>query len=262
MNELNQEMLEKLLKRVETLEHDNEKLKARAACMNVTMKYFHYHQCIRDDLILKECWAKHSPGIHSEHGASGVYEGYEHVAQFHKERPTPPGKLLFHSITTPVIEVAEDLKTAKGIYLLQGFESGVIKEGALPEMYESSEPAVDGKKVWAHWGFAKYGIDYIKEDGEWKIWHFHAYDVTRATFDKNWVTLSQLASKANAEAKAAGREDLTNRMMYFDDTHVEYLPKPDKPTTYHFDYDGMTTQMELFPPMPQPYERIEDSFEY
>ena len=205
MAEVNQEILDKILNRIEKLEHENEMLKARAECMNVTMKYFHYHQCIRDDLILKECWAKHSPGIHSEHGASGVYEGYEHVAQFHKDRPQAPGKLLFHSITTPVIEVAEDLKTAKGIFLLQGFESGVIKEGVLPEMFESKEPAVDGKKAWAHWAFAKYGIDYIREDGEWRIWHFHAYDLTRATFDKNWVSLSQLTAKGNE--KAAGQDE-------------------------------------------------------
>ena len=260
MSEVSKEVLDSMIDRLDALEHENGMLKARAACMNVTMKYFHYHQCIRDDLVLKECWAKHSPGIHSEHGASGVYEGYDHVAQFHPNRPHAPGKLLFHAISTPVIEVADDLKTAKGIFLLQGFESGVIKEGVLPKMFESVEPAVDGKKAWAHWAFAKYGIDYILEDGEWKIWHFHAYDVTRATFDKNWVSLSQEMAKANAEA--AGKDNAVNKIMYFDDEHIEFLPKADKPTTYHFAYDGMTTKMEQFPPMPEPYKTMEDTFEY
>lgn len=262
MAEITQEALDKIISRLDQLEHQNAMLKARAECMNVTMKYFHYHQCIRDDLVLKECWARKSPGIHSEHGASGVYEGYDHVAKFHVDRPKAPGKLLFHSITTPVIEVADDLKTAKGIYLLQGFESGVIKEGALAEMFVSKEPAVDGKKVWAHWAFAKYGIDYILEDGQWKIWHFHAYDLTRATFDKNWVSLSQQTAAENAKAAAEGNGEAPNKMMYFDDTHVEYLPKADKPTTYHFNYDGMNSQIELFPPMPHPYSTIAETFEY
>ncbi len=263
MENIKQETLDEIIEKIKKLEHDNAKLEARNACMNVTMKYFHYHQCIRDDLVLKECWAKTSPGIHSEHGASGVYEGYEHIAQFHEQRPAAPGKLLFHSITTPVIEVADDLKTAKGIFLLQGFESGVIREGALPEAFVCDEPAVDGKKVWAHWAFAKYGIDYILEDGEWKIWHFHAYDVTRATFDKNWVTLAQEMAKMNEEAsKADMGEEAPNKIMYFDDTHILYLPKADKPTTYHFNYDGMNSQVELFPPVPHPYKTFKDTFEY
>ncbi len=262
MDRETEEKLDALTKRLDVLEHENEKLKARAACMNVTMKYFHYHQCIRDDLILEECWAKHSPGIHSEHGASGVYEGYDHVAQFHQGRPAAPGKLIFHAISTPVIEVADDLQTAKGIFLLQGFESGVVKEGVLPDLYVSKEPAKDGKQIWAHWGFAKYGIDYIKEDGEWKIWHFHAYDVCRSTFDRDWVSLAQIASQMNAEAEESGSGEAPNKMMYFDDTHIEYLPKADKPTTYHFNYDGMTSQLELFPPMPKPYKTMEETFEY
>lgn len=260
MAEISQETLDQILARLEKVEHENAKLKARAECLNVTMKYFHYHQCIRDDLVLKECWAKHSPGIHSEHGASGVYEGYDHVAQFHKGRPIAPGKLLFHSITTPVIEVAEDLKTAKGVFLLQGFESGMTKEGVQPEWFVTKEPAVDGKKAWAHWGFAKYGIDYILEDGAWKIWHFHAYDFTRATFDTNWVTLSQKLAEENK--KHEGEEDAPNRIMYADDNHIEYLPKADKPSTYYWQYDGMNSQMELFPPMPQPYDTFSNTFEY
>lgn len=258
---IDEKTLENLVSRMEKLEHENGKLRAYNEVMNITMKYFHYHQNFRDDLVVEECIAKTSPGIHAEHGASGVYEGYESVAKWWNKRPNPPGKLIFHAISTPVIEVADDLKTAKGIFLLNGFESGVTKAGQMPESMVQPHKAPNGKDIWAHWGWAKYGIDYILEDGEWKIWHFHAYDFCRATFDKDWVTLAQETAQLNKSAQQTG-EGAPNKIMYATDDEVVYLPKADKPSTCYFEYDGLEAQQPMFPPMPKPYKTFDDTFEY
>lgn len=71
---------------------------------------------------------------------------------------------VMHSSTTPVIEVADDGKTAQGAW----YSPGV---GIMP-VYE------DGKiHLQSMFFYEKYGADFVKEDGKWKIWHLQmAYD--------------------------------------------------------------------------------------
>lgn len=69
------------------------------------------------------------------------------------------GTLKMHMVTTSHIQIAEDGKTAKGIFYSPGY---------------LTEIGTDGKAK-AAWDFKRYGVDFIKEDGKWKIWHFVAY---------------------------------------------------------------------------------------
>jgi hypothetical protein len=67
---------------------------------------------------------------------------------------------FMHTNLLPVIEIAGDGKTAKGIWYSIGL---------------SIQPSVgsDGRAtVGSHWAPEKYAVDFIKEDGKWKIWHF------------------------------------------------------------------------------------------
>lgn len=65
------------------------------------------------------------------------------------------GWTAFHTATTPMIYIAGDGKTAKGLWYCPGMET---------------TPAGDGDAD-ALWVFATMGIDFIKEDGEWRMWH-------------------------------------------------------------------------------------------
>ena len=60
---------------------------------------------------------------------------------------------------TPVIEVAGDGKTAKGIWYSIGI--GVRPNVNSDGTYTKS----------TSWMWEKYAVDFIKEDGKWKIWH-------------------------------------------------------------------------------------------
>jgi hypothetical protein len=64
-----------------------------------------------------------------------------------------------HTQETPVIEVAGDGKTAKGIW----YSIGLAVRGSVDENGNTS--------VGTGWMWEKYGVDFIKEDGGWKIWH-------------------------------------------------------------------------------------------
>lgn len=64
------------------------------------------------------------------------------------------GSLVIHMLTAPYIEVAADGKTAQGLWYSPGAVGGVHPDHS------------DGLMM-----YEKYGVDFMKEDGEWKIWH-------------------------------------------------------------------------------------------
>ena len=65
------------------------------------------------------------------------------------------GQLLLHVTTTAIIEVAEDGQTAKCFW----YSPGMI-----------AESGQSGNTIWE-----AYGVDFVKEDGEWKMWHLHMF---------------------------------------------------------------------------------------
>jgi hypothetical protein len=81
------------------------------------------------------------------------------------------GQIHNHSMMSPVIEVAADGKTAKGLW-------------------DSFGPNVNGLAEVGGWSWAKYAVDFIKVDGQWKIWHFQLYPVFNTPYD---VSITQSA---------------------------------------------------------------------
>ena len=65
------------------------------------------------------------------------------------------GQLLLHVTTTAIIEVAEDGKTAKAFW----YSPGMI-----------AESGSSGNTIWE-----AYGVDFVKENGKWKMWHLHMF---------------------------------------------------------------------------------------
>lgn len=81
------------------------------------------------------------------------------------------GDLVMMPVQTPYIEIASDGKTAKGVW----FSTGL-----------NLEVGADGKPVaYNFWG--KMGVDFIKEDGKWKIWHFAGYGDVMWRSEQSWV---------------------------------------------------------------------------
>jgi hypothetical protein len=69
------------------------------------------------------------------------------------------GEYVMHTQETPVIEVAGDGKTAKGIW----YSIGLAVRGSV---------GTDGKTtIGTGWMWEKYAADFAYENGEWKIWH-------------------------------------------------------------------------------------------
>lgn len=75
------------------------------------------------------------------------------------------GVSVFRTINTPVIYIAEDGKTAQGCFFIAGEETLGKPDGTAEAFHI----------------FGRVGVDYMNEDGEWKIWHWaEVYDFTPA----------------------------------------------------------------------------------
>lgn len=72
-------------------------------------------------------------------------------------------------VANPVIEVAEDGKTAKGLWYCWGSHAEVT--GAGPS---------------SNWTWGYYAADFIREDDKWKIWHLEITNDVDARCGTNW----------------------------------------------------------------------------
>ncbi|MGD9209481.1 MAG: nuclear transport factor 2 family protein [Desulfobacteraceae bacterium] len=159
----------------------------------------------------------------------GVYDGPEGIKRcydnYHTDCISGPGLMAVHALTTPVIEVAGDLKTAKAVFVSPGHITG--------DMFSAK------KEFKAHWAWMRYGLDFINEDGEWKIWHLHVYGQFMVPVGQSWVDLGD-----------------AHDMPPFP---PEYAP--DRPPTYSWAY-STKVKTELVPKPPLPYETFDEAKAY
>lgn len=201
-----------------SLEERVERIEAVHEIQNLVGRYSYLHTAgMQEETV--ELFAQKTPGVSAEIGGWGVYDGIEGIKRlypgFHNfAEGDRVGQMHMHTFTTPVIEVAYDLKTAKGIWISPGHETGAFVDG----------------KLEAYWAWCKYGCDFVKEE-EWKIWHLHVYGLFICPYDKSWVEF-------NADQG---------------DMEVPDNLKPDKPATYNWHYSP-TGKTELVPAPPEPYE--------
>jgi len=225
--------------RIEKLEKIVEKHEAAIECARLIGRWCYLNnQHIKNKKgSMLELFAMKTPDVRVILGQEGGWQGPEKVAKLYGRREPPIaegapggrpggsriGHLFLHPLASPYIEVAGDLKTAKGVWLSIGIETGSDKNGNLTPC----------------WGWGAYGVDFIKEEGQWKIWHFHIYRIFRAPYDKSWTAYVP---------EGPG-------MPMFADNPPNLPPKDDSPYSADKEY--------VFKPdMPEPYETFDESTAY
>ena len=181
-------------------------------------------------------WAKKAPGgVKINLGEQGYWEGPDALQKVgllpkgpedYEKRVIPPGMMAFHIPVCPVIQVAGDGKTAKGVW----FGLGLL---AMKDR-KTEEPT-------GAWEWDKYGIDFIKEDGKWKVWHQHIYRVLHG-----WKVDDKWTAQFTRE-----EPDLSERNMA-PPTGPAYDDNPYTPDTVQ----------QFIPKLPEPYETWDDSMAY
>lgn len=227
----------------------------RGKVENLFSRYMYLHNAYRDPEIVSLWVKKGTPGVRAQYSNKGVYTDWDNIMSYHAQRPSPKGKLLLHYTTTPLIEIAEDGQTAKGLWIMSGLESGLTDPEAAKNapdfMYEKE--MVDGKKVWMHTVFVKYGLDFLKQDGEWKIWHFRVFEVARSPHGLGWIPFAAKSQNMS----------FNDDLMYFgEDGKPVFMPKVDGPPVQRNNPYRTDTHQTLDARPPEPYRTFEETFEY
>lgn len=221
-----------LKKEVEELKFQLERTRAYNECMNTIDKYTYYFTsgCMqeifelfadRDDSSVEMAW--------------GTYVGTEGVKAcylgFHTDGEAVryiPGLLTIHTMVTPVIEVAGDGKTARGVFFSPGIETMLLDDG----------------KPQCRWCWIKYGVDFIQENGKWYLWHLATFGTFMCDFYKSWGDESLSSGPA---------EDMEKLWRELPD---EWLP------TGPITHKDWTYKVDEFPPLdlvpPEPYQTFDD----
>lgn len=149
----------------------------------------------------------------------GVYEGPAGIERlysvYHAEVMTGPGVMVYHTTTTPVIEVAGDLETAKGVWISSGHMSG--------------GPFTPDNSAKAFWAWFKWGCDFINEGGVWKIWHLHCFGTFVCPFEKPWTETGDVHKEPELPDRYRPDRPPTHHWAYSPEGFVENVPAPPVP---------------------------------
>lgn len=126
------------------------------------------------------------------------------------------GTTAFHTVTTPMLYIAGDGMTARGLWYLAGQETIVKGDGTFTAYHTMGNMAAD----------------FVKENGVWKIWH--------------QVICNDFIVEAGTDFKTGSLEPLTE-----EDPFREDFGTPDIPMVVHNPRYNLSDN---YPPMPLPYD--------
>jgi hypothetical protein len=233
---------------------------------NTFSKHCYYHACARHVDELSDIWVKEDgPYAATATWTSnmGIIEGMAQISKFYGDNLTEHLKELLAStnriipeiknvpenlgvgfghemnfLTTPVIEIAGDGKTGKGIW----YSPGINLVGSVTE---------EGKtRIRGEWRMTKYGVDFAKEDSKWKIWHLRIYlDNTPPGWSYENGKAVYGALGAMDETKEGHPSSATSGIS------LKVNPEPYKAWT--------PKQAQIIEPrLPEPYYKFSETFSY
>ena len=139
------------------------------------------------------------------------------------------GHLDNRPVSTPVIAVAGDGKTAKGMWTSMG-------------CYTCFDPEFGPQ---SHWNWSVFAVDFIKENTGWKIWHMQNLTEIDTLCGRDW-TKPPRAVPSRPEFRILKEAA---------------IPGPNRPAALHTPWSVNRLKVNM-PCLPQPYQGFGDTFSY
>ena len=160
---------------------------------------------------------------------TGYYTGMDNIRSYYVEKRKQDigdgtGYMNAHPISTGLVELADDGKSAKGLWYSIGQETSPNGDGTAD----------------AIWITEKVGIDFLLEDAGWKIWHVIE------------------CSDCTCEAGTAYSDQPVYIDYETDPVAVEFAA----PTIPMITHDGTFNWWDNYPAPPEPYETWSDDISY
>ena len=209
-----------------------ERLQAAQACRNLMGRYAYYHTAFRhkDYMTL---WAERDDSYFKF--PFGYYVGIDAIRHCylveHGDRADPgmekkmQGIMTMHQLDTEVLEVAADGRTAKGVWISPGHETFL----RAPEGVEN--PTAEEKKADPMWAWSKYEVEFIRENGQWKLWHMVLYPLFKTSYYKAWTDSEEVTEKAINE-EAAKDKPAAPPFWQWSKTAIYPADEPEPPVPY------------------------------
>ena len=130
--------------------------------------------------IVEHSFAQKAEGIEIEFSDSGVYKGIDGVRRLFKNFEATkniPGFFTLHMTVNPYIIIANDGQSAKSTWL---------------------SPGATASRAGARWVWGPYYVDYVREDGYWRIRKTVFAPLFRNKYENSWVDESDHGSVKGA----------------------------------------------------------------
>lgn len=176
----------------------------------------------------------------------GIYDGPEGIRRLYTksfpahdaiERRTNEQHL--QPVYSLVVEVAEDEQTARALWMSTGIRMGKTAD-------ETTEDYLKWKHVKAYWSGETYAADFIFENGEWKFWHLHVYNIYLTDY---------YISYAKPES---GQETNAVRPPFLSYIKTTGDAAPDRPASSEWHYDKNAVFAAGQPSVPEAYKTFAD----
>lgn len=146
------------------------------------------------------------------------------------------GNTILHLLTTPIIEIAADGQSAKGLWYTPG---AILTTD-------------DGKTPQGLWIWERYGVDFVKEDGRWAFLNIQVNTDFMSPMGKplglQGADAAGMGSEGAAPAPGPGAEGID-------------IPGPDIPKRLYAEF-GATRVPMITPRMPERYRTLGETFQY
>ncbi len=223
----------------------------RREVQNIMGKYSQSY-CIKQEGSLPQFWSKRedvSLGVNNgyyigQEAVNGYYAAIEAetrlasrliAARFPKKAEGKTeeelfgiGQISYRPIDTAVIEVADDLRTAKGLWVVRGLVEKITTAGPV-----------------SFWDFSYWAVDFILEDGAWKIWHMLDLAEVNSRQGLNLTDTPEPLPEDPAFAEMAAAA----------------VPAPTKPCVLRETYRA-DRRFSPSPRVPEPYKTFTETFSY
>jgi hypothetical protein len=236
-----------------TTEQLTDRFESQRQIKNLMGKYANLVILNREQDIFEMFWSKEADDLYLGFN-DGCYKGRKAVDNYYKavyERNALVAKLLSERfpeklgslseeerygigpfkvkpMACPIIEIAADGKTAKGLWTCQGAYNEVEEAGPV-----------------AYWTWGYFAVDFVKEGEDWKIWHLLYVNDVDSLCGQSW---GKEQKKYPPLPEFAALADFTYP-EYTQKKQIRVLYTPERPLT-------------PAPQMPQEYETFAETFSY
>lgn len=202
-------VLQELLARMQYLEDMTALQKLQASYVHLL-----FTQRFED---IPSLYAQHHPDVSLEFSDSGLFRGHNSITRLYNafgQTRDIPGFFIMHMAVNPYIEIAADGQSARSHWLSPG---------------ASNSPSASS------WIWGPYYVDYVKEDGEWRILHSKLVPLFRNPYEYSW-----------GESPHHGSVNVSGILGL----------EPDEPSTLYRPFNEVKQERDIFrnhPELPAPY---------